>query len=374
MLNNQVSFKVGNNQNVLVAIDSRGEWPSVVDGHHFEWLEYIYCYECKLNSNSIVIYASALDLGDRGLSQGTDIFKSYPIDFSEQIEILTREKFLAEKKADFYCCQSEIANSPAQVTSTPLGPSAVVPKVPEFHGSIVGFPRWISWVSDLFDNYSQLTDFSKRLMVTDSLKGEARSWFDAEPDSSTISWAAMKDALLRQYGGTNSISNALNTISALKLTSRSDFNSFIQRIRPAIQLVTKSDDTLARIRPAIQLVTKSDDTLAVAMLRQQIDSDIRRYLPEIQNETFTAFELRLRLQFQELQSKSGTTSVVHYPTSSTAMNLDTISAPIRRFNSSMVSSLETLNRTHPATLLCCQHSLNNTSRTASVLPAERKAT
>ncbi|PVU85625.1 hypothetical protein BB561_006926, partial [Smittium simulii] len=172
----------------------------------------------------------------------TEMYMQYQ---QEKIDILTREKNLAEKEADLYRRQSELATCPISTSSILPVSTSTIPKVPEFHGSIVGFSRWISWVSDLFDNYPQLTDFNKRLMVTDSLKGDARSWYDAEPDSSTLSWDTMKDALLRQYGGTNSISNALKTISALKLTARADFNSFIQQIRPAIQLVTKKDDTLA---------------------------------------------------------------------------------------------------------------------------------
>ncbi|PVU91410.1 hypothetical protein BB561_004410 [Smittium simulii] len=194
-----------------------------------------------------------------------------------------------------------------------------MPKIPEFRGKPVGFPRWISWVSDLFTDYPQLTDFNRRMMVVDSLKEEARAWYDAEPDSSTTSWEALKNALLCQYGGTNSITNALQTISSMTLTRQSDFSNFIQRIRPAIQLVAKSDSTLS-----------------VAMLRQQVDSDIRRFIPEIQNKTYTSFEQRLRLQLQELQIKSDNRSnTVYRPTDLvTSMGLDTIAAPIRRFNSS----------------------------------------
>ncbi|OMJ12783.1 Retrovirus-related Pol polyprotein from transposon [Smittium culicis] len=103
----------------------------------------------------------------------------------------------------------------------------------------------------------------------------------------------------------------------MTLTSRSDFNTFIQKIRPVIQLVAKTDSTLS-----------------VAMLRQQVDSEIRRFLPEIQNESFASFEQRLKLQFQELQTKSTSRSnAVYRPTDiSTSMDLDTISAPIRRTN------------------------------------------
>ncbi|OMJ24094.1 hypothetical protein AYI69_g4752, partial [Smittium culicis] len=153
----------------------------------------------------------------------TELYMHYQ---EEEIQILSREKELAVKEADFYRRQSEEASKPKLATSSDSSSSVSVPKIPkipEFSGSSVGFPRWVSWVDDLFSNYPQLNDFSQRMMVVDSLKGDARSWYDAEPDSSTVSWPALKDALLRKYGGTNSISNALTTISLMKLTSRSDF-------------------------------------------------------------------------------------------------------------------------------------------------------
>ncbi|OMJ10420.1 hypothetical protein AYI69_g10249 [Smittium culicis] len=183
----------------------------------------------------------------------TEMFMQYQ---QEKLEIVTREKQLAEKEADFYRRQVEIASRPAPTT---YASSPKMPKIPEFRGSTIGFTRWISWISDLFENYPQLTDFNRRMMVVESLKDDARAWYGAEPDSGTTSWVALKDAILSQYGGTNSIANALQTINSMSLTSHSDFNTFVQKIRPAIQLVAKTDSTLS-----------------IAMLRQQVDSEIRR--------------------------------------------------------------------------------------------------
>ncbi|OMJ09667.1 hypothetical protein AYI70_g10798 [Smittium culicis] len=198
----------------------------------------------------------------------------------EKLEIVSREKILAKKEADFYRRQVEIASRTKNVASSLSASTPKMPKIPEFRGSSIGFTGWISWISDLFENYQQLTDFNRRMMVVESLKEEARAWHDAEPDSSTTSWEALKNALLRHY------------------------------------------------------VAKSENTLSIAMLRQQIDSDIRRFLPEIQNETFASFEQRLKIQFQELQTKSASRSnTVYRPAEiSTSMDLDTISAPIRRTN------------------------------------------
>ncbi|OMJ11737.1 hypothetical protein AYI69_g9721 [Smittium culicis] len=111
----------------------------------------------------------------------TEMFMQYQ---QEKLEIVTREKQLAEKEADLYRRQVEIASRPAPTT---YASSPKMPKIPEFRGSTIGFTRWISWVSDLFENYPQLTDFNRRMMVVESLKEEARAWYDAEPDSSTTS-------------------------------------------------------------------------------------------------------------------------------------------------------------------------------------------
>ncbi|OMJ18835.1 Retrovirus-related Pol polyprotein from transposon [Smittium culicis] len=103
-------------------------------------------------------------------------------------EIVTREKQLAIKEADFYRRQVEIAS--AQLLLPLLRRRKC--------------PRYLSFV---------LTDFNHRMIVVESLKEDARAWYDTEPDTSTTSWEALKDALLRQYGGTNSIANALQTIN-----------------------------------------------------------------------------------------------------------------------------------------------------------------
>ncbi|PVU89099.1 hypothetical protein BB560_006318, partial [Smittium megazygosporum] len=253
----------------------------------------------KLNIDN----AELKDKFEQEVRSKTELFMRYQ---EESNQILLREKELAVKEAEFYKLQLTSASNPR------TSPTMPIPKIPEFHGSTVGFPRWVSLVTDLFDNYPQLSDFNKRMMVVDALKGEARNWYDAEPDASTTSWVSLKDALLRQYGGTNSISNALNTIKALKLTSKSDFNNFIQRIRPAIKLVTKDDDNLA-----------------VALIRQQIHFDIRRYLPEQTNESFESFEQRLRRQFEVLQGKPGPYLQM---SENVPMDLDVISAPINRYS------------------------------------------
>ncbi|OLY79626.1 hypothetical protein AYI68_g6300 [Smittium mucronatum] len=58
----------------------------------------------------------------------------------------------------------------------------------------------------------------------------------------------------------------------------------------------------------IQLIFKSDNNPAVSMIRMQIVSKIHIYLPEVRGESFSSFKQRLRLQFQEMQSKTSSIS------------------------------------------------------------------
>ncbi|OLY82510.1 hypothetical protein AYI68_g3368 [Smittium mucronatum] len=107
------------------------------------------------------------------------------------------------------------------------GPTPSILKIPELNVSNFGFQIWVSLVVDLFFNYSRPTDFNQIMIVVDWLKEEARSWYDSEPDSSTVTCPAPKDAMLHQYGGTDSISNVLTPVASMKLTARSEFRILI---------------------------------------------------------------------------------------------------------------------------------------------------
>ncbi|PVV04724.1 hypothetical protein BB560_000763, partial [Smittium megazygosporum] len=193
----------------------------------------------------------------------------------EKMELLNREKLLAQNEAEFYRKQLDFVNRPVATTNhAPLA----VPKIPEFNGSAIGFSHWIKWIDDLFNNYPHLTDFNKRIMVVDALKADARNWYDAEPDTSTTSWP--------QYGGSNSLDAALETIEKMYLSVRSDYNTFIQRIRPAIQ--------------------------------------------QHANETFAMFEQRLRSQHYNLQGKSAKSKTTFNANDLDAMDLGAIATGYRR--------------------------------------------
>ncbi|PVU98130.1 hypothetical protein BB560_005703, partial [Smittium megazygosporum] len=125
-----------------------------------------------------------------------DLYTKYQ---DEKLRVLSREKDLILREADFYCHQVELAVQAKTALGGELKPQVFVPKIPEFSGSKLGFQRWISLVSDLFLKYPQISDFDKRLMVMEALKGQARVWYDTEPNSSTVSWDALRAALFRKY-------------------------------------------------------------------------------------------------------------------------------------------------------------------------------
>ncbi|OLY79002.1 hypothetical protein AYI68_g6940 [Smittium mucronatum] len=105
------------------------------------------------------------------------------------------------------------------------------------------------------------------------------SFNHAEPDGNIDIWDNLRQSLSKQFGGTESLSMALDKVYSMRLTDKSDFNSFIQQVLPAIKIVTSDNSKLA-----------------IVILRKQIDTSIRKYLPEIANETFEQFEQRLKSQ------------------------------------------------------------------------------
>ncbi|OMJ25753.1 hypothetical protein AYI70_g673, partial [Smittium culicis] len=75
----------------------------------------------------------------------TELYMHYQ---EEKIQIISREKDLAVKEADFYRRQAEEAVKPnpiVNVDSKSYSSVQKIPKIPEFSGSTVGFPRWVSW-------------------------------------------------------------------------------------------------------------------------------------------------------------------------------------------------------------------------------------
>ncbi|OMJ16602.1 hypothetical protein AYI69_g7774 [Smittium culicis] len=122
--------------------------------------------------------------------------------------------------------------------------------------------------------------------TSDASSCPARDWYDAEPDDNVEFWSEFEIALSRQYGNMESTDHALERIDTLRLTTNSDFNSFIMQIRPAIKLIAFNNHMLA-----------------IAMLRKQIAPDIRKFMSKVHGETYVAHEQRLKSHMQDSQAK-----------------------------------------------------------------------
>ncbi|OMJ28970.1 hypothetical protein AYI69_g1539 [Smittium culicis] len=227
---------------------------------------------------------------------------------------LKREIEVAQIKAEYFRQISELSNNNSRVYSTNDNSVNIknVSKVPGFEGKSITFGRWIKGVNEIFENYPGLKDFQKRALVVESLKGPARDWYDAEPDDNVKDWAEFKGALTRQYGSMESTDHALERIDTLRLTPSSDFNSFIQQIRPAIKVIALNNHTLA-----------------IAMLRKQTAPEIRKYIPKIYGETYEAHEQRLKSHMQDAQAKFTST----HPGRSNNMDVDMMGAAMQFKNS-----------------------------------------
>ncbi|PVU86781.1 hypothetical protein BB561_006559 [Smittium simulii] len=235
--------------------------------------------------------------------------------------MLKREMELVKLKAELYekisILQSGSASNGSAVDSSNKAVKQIS-RVPAFEGKAIAFNRWINGITEIFDNYPMLKDFQKRALVVEALKGSARDWYDAEPDSNVANWCNFKEALNRQYGSLESTDLALERIDTLKLTMKSDFNSFIQQIRPSIKLIANDNNTLA-----------------IAMLRKQVDPDIRKYVPKVANESFEEHEMRLKAHMHDSQAK-----FTSYSSRSNNMDIDVISAPIQVDNNYAIAAAQ----------------------------------
>ncbi|OLY84095.1 hypothetical protein AYI68_g1752 [Smittium mucronatum] len=144
--------------------------------------------------------------------------------------------------------------------------------------------------------------------VVEALKGPDRDWYDAEQDTSVSNCIIFKEALTRQHGSLESTDQALERIYTLKITMKSEFNSFIQQIRPSIKLISGDNDTLA-----------------IAILRKQVGLEIRKYVPKLANESFKEHEKRLKAHMYDSQEKFTSHR-------SKGMEIDSYSAAIQSHN------------------------------------------
>ncbi|OLY80139.1 hypothetical protein AYI68_g5769 [Smittium mucronatum] len=170
-------------------------------------------------------------------------------------------------------------NADTYISAAGQAPLRNIPKIHSFDGQPISFNRWIFGFYEFFANYSGISNFQKRVLVVDSLKGETKSWYFTEPDGNIYNWDNLRQSLSKQFGVSGSLSMALDKIYTMGLMEKSDFNSFIQQVRTSIKIVTGDNSKLA-----------------IVMFRKRINKIIGKYLTEISNETFEEFEKRLKAQ------------------------------------------------------------------------------
>ncbi|OMJ22361.1 hypothetical protein AYI70_g2923 [Smittium culicis] len=235
--------------------------------------------------------------------------------------MLKREMELVKLKAELYERISVLQSGTAThelAAGTSGNAIKQISRLPVFEGKTIAYNRWINGVTEIFENYTTLKDFQKRALVVESLKGPARDWYDAEPDSNVADWNSFKEALNRQYGSLESTDQALERIDMLKLTMKTDLNSFIQQIRPSIKLIAGDNNTLA-----------------IAMLRKQVDTEIRKYVPKVANESFEEHEKRLKVHMNDSQAK-----FTSHSSRSNSMEIESFSAPIQVENDYAVAAAQ----------------------------------
>ncbi|OMJ22780.1 hypothetical protein AYI70_g2655 [Smittium culicis] len=100
-------------------------------------------------------------------------------------------------------------------------------QIQNFYGNRIAFRRWFLNIDEIFENNPGTLDYKKRAMVTASLTGEARMWYDSEPDENLKNWETYRASLKRQFEGTKNIGNAIYILENTKLELSSLYSEFI---------------------------------------------------------------------------------------------------------------------------------------------------
>ncbi|OMJ12261.1 hypothetical protein AYI70_g9235 [Smittium culicis] len=167
-------------------------------------------------------------------------------------------------------------------------------QIQNFDGNRIAFKTWMLNVDEIFENNPSTLGYKKRAMVTASLTGEARMWYDSEPDENLKNWETYRASLKRQFEGTKNIGNAIYILDHTKLELSFLYSEFI-----------------LRVRPAIGMISGGNKTISIALLRKCLRSEISRHLPGILDEKFESFETRVRSQHEIMTGNTGQSQVLY---------------------------------------------------------------
>ncbi|OMJ24159.1 Retrovirus-related Pol polyprotein from transposon [Smittium culicis] len=157
--------------------------------------------------------------------------------------------------------------------------------LPTFEGNPLEFQRWIANVDDYFAEYSYITHFERNYLVVSALTKKAKEWYNSTNDVEVNTWENLYYSLKKEYRNEITYMEAINIIKTVRLTRKSKYSDFINKIRPAVAVMSKGDAEFA-----------------IPLIMDCIEKEIKIFLPIIPKETIINFENRLMEQHRALNS------------------------------------------------------------------------
>ncbi|OMJ09706.1 hypothetical protein AYI69_g10549 [Smittium culicis] len=155
--------------------------------------------------------------------------------------------------------------------------------LPHFEGNPLEFRRWISNVDDYFQQYSYISDFEKKYIVVSALTKKAKDWYNSANDSQVGTWESLYYNLKKEYRNECTYMEAITIMKSTKLTRKTKYSEFINKIRPAVQIMSNGNSEFA-----------------IPLMLDCIDKDIKIFLPILPKESIVQFENRLMEQHRAL--------------------------------------------------------------------------
>ncbi|OMJ12347.1 hypothetical protein AYI69_g9440 [Smittium culicis] len=215
----------------------------------------------------------------------------------EQKKILTMNE-LMEK-------QNEFINSSTTKRSSNSSRTGKEIPVPQFEGNPLEYRRWISNVDDYFQQYKYISDFEKKYIVVSALDKKAKDWYNSANDSEVGTWEALYYNLKKEYRNECTYIEAISIMKSVKLTRKTKYSDFINKIRPAVQIMSNGNSEFA-----------------IPLMLDCIDKDIKVFLPILPNETIIMFENRLMEQHRALRMGINSNSGLNASANSLENNKD----------------------------------------------------
>ncbi|OMJ10796.1 Retrovirus-related Pol polyprotein from transposon [Smittium culicis] len=155
--------------------------------------------------------------------------------------------------------------------------------LPSFEGNPLKFQRLISNVDDYFIEYSYITNFERKHLVVSALTKKAKEWYSSTNDTEVSTWDNLYHSLKKEYRNEITYIEAINIINTVRLTIKSKYSDFINKIRPSVAVMSKGDAEFS-----------------ITLIMDCIEKEIKMFLPILPKETIQNFENRLMEQHRAL--------------------------------------------------------------------------